>query len=311
MFAEPTIDDFLDRLRRRLGETTAELNRAIGGIVSDHASRGILVSSATVQRVWEETVKVHTIGLQHAFEDLTHAIATMKIDPHVLRQTAVNELGVYNAKIKSIAEGKTQLTPAMKQFNSQEADKIAKNFEYLLRQFDVGMTPAEDVPASVMKAMAPKGNDRGNSKDHNKTVAFERRHDVLIKARRAAVFDYITNPKRWPEWMPTALKVSFEDRPARLGEIFQQQWHTSKGPVDLDWLVIACDRPGLWIGLTGTSFTGPIVIQYDCAETPDDTVLTRIIRHPRLPKAPSAETIDRIDAQAEQALELIKAKMED
>jgi hypothetical protein len=306
MFAEPTIDDFLDRVRRRLAETTADLNRAIGAIVSDHASRGILVSSATVQRVWEESLKIHTTGVQHAFEDLTHAIATMKIDPHVLRQTAVDELGVYNAKIKSIAEGKTQLTPAMKQFNTQESQKIAANFDYLLRQFDVGMTPAEGVPATVMRAMASSGNERGNGK----TVAFERRHDVLIKARRASVFDYVTNPKRWPEWMPTALKVGFEDRPAKLGDLFQQQWSTSKGPVDLDWLVIACNRPGLWIGLTGTSFTGPIVVQYDFDETPDGTVLTRIIRHPRRPRALSAETVDRIDAQAEQALEKIKEMVE-
>ena len=95
-----------------------------------------------------------------------------------------------------------------------------------------------------------------------------------------------------------------------LGDVFHQQWTTSKGPVDLDWLVIACDRPGLWIGLTGTSFTGPIVVQYDCDETPDGTVLTRIIRNPRRPKAPTAEMIERIDAEAEQALERIKAKME-
>jgi len=239
MFAEPTIDDFLDRLRRRLADTTAELNRAIGAIVSDHASRGILVSSTTVQRVWEEALKSHTIGVQQGFEDLTHAIATMKLDPHLLRQTAVDELGVYNAKVKSIAEGKTA-TDARDE--AIQFAGIAKD----RREFRVSAAAVRHrTGAGRWRAFhRHEGDDtEGRHQSLGKAITFERRHDVLIKAKRAAVFDYVTNPKKWPEWMPAALKVNYEDHTARLGEVFQQQWNTGKGPVDLDWLVIAATGP--------------------------------------------------------------------
>ena len=33
------------------------------------------------------------------------------------------------------------------------------------------------------------------------TVAFERSHDILIDAPPAAVYDYVTNPRTWPEWI--------------------------------------------------------------------------------------------------------------
>jgi hypothetical protein len=224
----------------------------------------------------------------------------MKLDRNSLRDTAVGELEIFNKTVQGIAEGKTRLTPAMKQFNLEESKKIGENFQYRLRQFDVGMTPAGGISPTVLKAATPDGP----------VVPFERRHDVLINARRAAVFDYVTNPKSWPQWIASSHELDCEDRPQRLGDVFREYWSTQKGPVTLDWLVIACDRPGLWIGITGTPFTGPIIVQYDFAETPGGTVFTRIVRNPRRPKAPTAEMIKRIDEEAETGLARIKANIE-
>jgi hypothetical protein len=90
------------------------------------------------------------------------------------------------------------------------------------------------------------------------THPFERSHSIVIAAAPEAVFDYVTNPKTWPQWLPSSHDIDCEDRPMRFGDTFHEHWSTRSGPVALDWLVVACERPRLWIGLTHMSVTGPI-----------------------------------------------------
>lgn len=142
------------------------------------------------------------------------------------------------------------------------------------------------------------------------THPFERSHSIVIAARAEAVFDYVTNPKSWPEWLPSSHAIDCEDRPMRFGDTFHEHWSTRSGPVSLDWLVITCDRPHLWIGLTHMSITGPIVVQYVCDEFDGGTKFTRTVRNPARPKAATAEMIARIDAEAELGLANIKRVVE-
>jgi uncharacterized protein YndB with AHSA1/START domain len=143
------------------------------------------------------------------------------------------------------------------------------------------------------------------------THPFERSHSIVIAATAEAVFDYVTNPKSWPQWLPSSHDIDCEDRPMRFGDTFHERWSTRSGPVSLDWLVIACDRPYLWIGLTHMSVTGPIVVQYVCDEVDGGTKFTRTVRNPARPKAPTAEMIARIDAEAELGLANIKRIVEE
>jgi hypothetical protein len=66
----------------------------------------------------------------------------------------------------------------------------------------------------------------------------------------------------------------------RFGDTFHEHWSTRSGPVALDWLVIACERPRLWIGLTHMSATGPIVVQDVCTVVDGGTKFTRTVRNP-------------------------------
>ena len=75
------------------------------------------------------------------------------------------------------------------------------------------------------------------------THPFERHHSIVIAAKPAAVFDYVTNPKSWPEWLPTSHHIDCDDRPMRFGDTFHEYWSTRTAKVELDWLVIACDAP--------------------------------------------------------------------
>jgi hypothetical protein len=96
----------------------------------------------------------------------------------------------------------------------------------------------------------------------------------------------------------------------RFGDTFHEHWSPRSGPVALDRLVIACERPWLWIGLTHMSVTGPIVVQYVCDVVDRGTKFTRTVRNPARPKEATAEMIARIDAEAELGLANIKRKVE-
>ena len=139
---------------------------------------------------------------------------------------------------------------------------------------------------------------------------FERSHSIVIAARPDAVFDYVTNPKSWPEWLPSSHQIDCDNRPMRFGDTFHEHWSTRTDKVELDWLVIACDHPRLWIGLTEAPFMGPIVVQYNCEVVDGGTKFIRTMRNPARPKPPSEEMIARMDSEAKLGLGSIKRNVE-
>ena len=143
------------------------------------------------------------------------------------------------------------------------------------------------------------------------TFPFEHRNDIVIAAPADKIFDYVTNPKSWPEWLPSSHHIDCEDRPMRFGDTFHEHWSTRSGRVDLDWVVIACDAPRLWIGLTNaTSFLGPIVVQYNCEDVAGGTRFTRTVRNPQRPKPATEDQVRRINEEAVLGLSNVRAKVE-
>lgn len=142
------------------------------------------------------------------------------------------------------------------------------------------------------------------------TTAFERSHSIDIAAPPLAVFDYVSNPHSWPEWIAASHELACENRPLVAGETFTEQWGTRRGEVRLDWVVRVCESPRLWIAETATDFTGPILVQYTCEAQDGGSRFTRVVGNPARPKAPTDEMIARIDAEAKVALANIKANVE-
>jgi predicted metal-dependent enzyme (double-stranded beta helix superfamily)/uncharacterized protein YndB with AHSA1/START domain len=141
------------------------------------------------------------------------------------------------------------------------------------------------------------------------TVAFERSHDIVVNAPAAAVFDYVTNPQSWPEWIDVSHRVDSADRPLERGETFSEQWF-SRHAVQLDWTVLESDWPRRWVAETHADFLGPIVVRYDFEPAPGGSRFTRTVGNPARPKPPRAETLARIDAEAAAALGNIKGRVE-
>lgn len=142
------------------------------------------------------------------------------------------------------------------------------------------------------------------------TVAFERSHSIVIDAPAKAVFDYVTNPQSWPEWLAASHHIDSENRPLDTGEVFREKWHIRSGEVSLSWIVRACVSPKLWIVQAETDFIGPIVIQYTCEEAGGRTTFTRMVRNPARPKPPTDDQLARIDDDAAVGLQNIKANVE-
>jgi uncharacterized protein YndB with AHSA1/START domain len=205
-----------------------------------------------------------------------------------------------------------------------------------------GLVPADHVPDNAgrtwMPGMKPHTPEiamthaalveSSAARDDAAPNAFRRSHAIVIAAPPEAVFDYVTNPKSWPQWLPSSHEIDCEDRPMRYGDTFHEHWSTRTGPVELDWVVVVCERPRLWIGLTQTPFMGPVLVQYDCeevaldpeqwgsvcgsdqAQTKVGTRFIRTLRNPARPKMPSVEMIARMDDEAVLGLGNIKRIVE-
>ena len=139
---------------------------------------------------------------------------------------------------------------------------------------------------------------------------FERSHDILIDAPPEAVFDYVANPKSWPEWLAASHAIDSPDRWLKGGETFHERWHTRKGEVALDWVVEESDRPRRWVVRTNTTFIGPIVTIYETRAEGSQTRYVRRVTNPARPKLPTPEMIQRMDEEAAVALANIKRNVE-
>lgn len=142
------------------------------------------------------------------------------------------------------------------------------------------------------------------------TVPFKHSNSIVIAAPAEKIFDYVTNPKSWPEWLPSSHEIDCENRPMGFGDTFHEHWSTRSGRVDLDWVVIAAERPSLWIGLTNTSFIGPVVVHYTLEPAEGGTRFTRIVRNPQRPRAATEDQVRRIDEEATLGLANIKKNVE-
>jgi len=142
------------------------------------------------------------------------------------------------------------------------------------------------------------------------TVAFERSHDIVIDAPAKAVFDYVTNPQSWPEWLAASHHIDSANRQLDTGEVFHEKWHIRSGEVSLNWIVRAAVSPKLWIVQAETDFIGPIVVQYTCEEKDGRTTFTRTLRNPARKKLPTGEQIAAMDAEAKIGLGNIKMNVE-
>src|SRR5580704_5959727 len=102
MFAQPTINDFLDNLRWHLAQAMKRAQASKAKILSEHASRGILQSSMTYQRVFEAVRQEFDAGIKTAFGELKRAIRITNLHRAELRQATVQCLENFALQVKAM-----------------------------------------------------------------------------------------------------------------------------------------------------------------------------------------------------------------
>ncbi len=142
------------------------------------------------------------------------------------------------------------------------------------------------------------------------TVEFQCAHDIVIDANPEAIFDYVTNPQSWPQWIAASHRIDSADRPMTTADTFSETWSTRTGAVTLDWVITTCERPTCWVGETGAAFLGPIIVRYDIEPADAGHRFTRTVFNPARPKAPTPAQIEAVDDEAATALANIKRNVE-
>jgi hypothetical protein len=139
VFSEPTINDHLDKIRRTLSAEIDALQSSLAQMYSEHAARGVLTSSMTVQRVWVETVKSGVVGIEKSLRELQRTIQSTKLHPKQLRDSTVNELENFRLQLEAIGREKSNVVQGgMEAFVDRESTKLRDDLRYMIRQFDVG-----------------------------------------------------------------------------------------------------------------------------------------------------------------------------
>jgi uncharacterized protein YndB with AHSA1/START domain len=139
---------------------------------------------------------------------------------------------------------------------------------------------------------------------------FVRKHDILIDAPPEAVFDYVCNPRSWPEWLAASHKIEGLNRALELGQAFREEWQIRRGMIALRWKVTESDRPSAWTCEADTDFIGPIVIRYTFESEGGGTRYTRQLSNPRRPSELTEDQLKRMDEEAQVGLANIKRQVE-
>ncbi len=137
MFADPTINDYVDNIRWHL----------------DKALRGILSSSMTVMRVIGDVKKEFDVGVEAALGELRRAVSKTRLDPQELRQATAQCLANFAIATKGVAAFTRIDVHVPGAFEKWEKELNA-DLAFKLRQFDVGfLIPNEPEVPQVSNAI--------------------------------------------------------------------------------------------------------------------------------------------------------------
>ncbi|WP_316227655.1 MULTISPECIES: hypothetical protein [unclassified Bradyrhizobium] len=148
MFAEPTINDFLDNIRWHLKKAGVDAGRTVAAIQAELASKGLLLSGRAVISIFDAVRKDFEGGINATLGELKRTIARTTLDRIQLRQMTIQCLENFAIEMKSLTKADQYRTLVGKLID----DRLREFDEYLsfaIRQFDTGFLdpPEPEVPS--------------------------------------------------------------------------------------------------------------------------------------------------------------------
>jgi uncharacterized protein YndB with AHSA1/START domain len=106
---------------------------------------------------------------------------------------------------------------------------------------------------------------------------------ITIDRPVETVFDYVTNPAKWPEWHPSSVGVDVQvDKSLRVGERVREDIKVGWQRDQVVWTVKEYQRPRRWIVEGQGRRGGSAVLEYQLNANGASTSFTRILDY-RMP----------------------------
>lgn len=138
MFAEPTINDFLNLLRTHCERASDQAAAEIGKIQRRAATTNNLQNSRTVLQYQEEAHKHFEAAIETILGETRRVISMTNLDPRTLRQHAAQELANLLLSINAIGDKPIPARLGMGAYVGEQATKRQQLLEFKIRQFDIG-----------------------------------------------------------------------------------------------------------------------------------------------------------------------------
>jgi hypothetical protein len=153
VYAEPTIDDFLELVDWHISKALDRAGQAVTRVRGEASARGRLNSGMAVIFSIEAVRKEFDSGVEAVLGELKRVARKTKLDRDDLRQNAFKRLENFVTAAKAVAQ-----TPEASSFPSNQLDEQLAAFDQHLRfakrQFDVGfLQPAEPEAPPVTNAI--------------------------------------------------------------------------------------------------------------------------------------------------------------
>ena len=147
MFAEPTMNDFLDNIRWHLQKAADRGRQAAAEVLAQLAKAGALQSGRAVLMTFAAVRKEYDAGVDSALGELKRCARITKLDPRDLRQATVQCLENFALEMKSITRS-DQYHSLVPKVIAEKLGEFDQHLRFSLRQFDVGfLNPTEpEVP---------------------------------------------------------------------------------------------------------------------------------------------------------------------
>src|SRR5258708_11318070 len=153
MYAEPTINDFLDNIRWHLDKACQNAQHVVNQVMTEHAGRGILESSMTMMRIFDEVRKEFDAGIEVALGELQRTATKTTLNRQELRQATAQCLTNFAIAMKSMT-APVQFKFLPREGIDQNLRAFDDHLKFKQRQFDVGFfVPHEPEPPQVTNSI--------------------------------------------------------------------------------------------------------------------------------------------------------------
>jgi hypothetical protein len=220
MFAEPTIDDFLDNVRWHLAKAVNRAGRAVAATTAQLASKGALNSGRAIIMIFDAVRTEFDAGIETAFGELKRTINRTKLNRGDLRQATVSCLENFAIEMKALTKA-DQYRSLAAQAVDERLGAMGRHLAFAIRQFDTGFLDPDEPESPNVNNSINIGTMTGSaiqqsSHGANQTLQFDLKIDEAKSA--LAAFEAAINTIALPQSQKDEVAAELQTVSAQLSK---------------------------------------------------------------------------------------------